>query len=83
MPLTRRIRRILLFFTLYLAFCLVAGIYVAAGTMHPARRALTPEDETTMREISRQTLILSPLPFCISCVPPVQNRFSLRQKFFF
>jgi dipeptidyl aminopeptidase/acylaminoacyl peptidase len=53
MPLTRRTRRFLLFFTLYLAFCLVAGIYVADGTMHPARRALTPEDETTMREISR------------------------------
>jgi predicted alpha/beta-fold hydrolase len=54
MPLTRRTRRLLLFFTLYLAFCLAAGIYVADGTLHPARRALTPEGETTMRQISRQ-----------------------------
>jgi pimeloyl-ACP methyl ester carboxylesterase len=43
-------RRPLLFLTLYLAFCLLAGIFVADGTMHPARRPLTQEDESTMRD---------------------------------
>jgi pimeloyl-ACP methyl ester carboxylesterase len=52
MRLTRRSRRLLLFFCLYLAFCSVAGIYVADGTLHPARRPLTQEDETTMRDIA-------------------------------
>jgi uncharacterized protein len=46
---TKTTRRLLLFVTLYLAFCLVAGIYVADGTLHPARRPLTPEDEASMR----------------------------------
>jgi pimeloyl-ACP methyl ester carboxylesterase len=52
MRLTRRHRRLLLFLTLYLAFCLFAGIFVADGTMHPARRPLTSEDESTMRDIA-------------------------------
>ena len=52
MRLARRSRRLLLSLTLYLAFCLVAGIYVADGTLHPARRTLTSEDETAMREIA-------------------------------
>jgi uncharacterized protein len=47
-----RYRRILLFLTLYLAFCLLAGIYVAEGTMHPARRPLTQEDESTMQNLA-------------------------------
>jgi pimeloyl-ACP methyl ester carboxylesterase len=51
---TRRFRRLLLFLTLYLAFCAVAGIFVADGTMHPARRRLTPGEETTTRDISHQ-----------------------------
>ena len=42
----------MLFLALYLAFCLVAGVYVADGTLHPARRPLTSEDESTMREIA-------------------------------
>ena len=50
MRLTRRSRRFLLFLALYLEFCLVAGFYVADGTLHPARRPLTSEDESTMRE---------------------------------
>jgi pimeloyl-ACP methyl ester carboxylesterase len=52
MHLTRTSRRLLFFLTLYLAFCLVAGIYVAEGTLHPARRPLTQDEETTMREIA-------------------------------
>jgi uncharacterized protein len=49
---TRTFRRLLLLLTLYLAFCLVAGIYVADGTLHPARRPLTPEEEATMHDIA-------------------------------
>lgn len=49
---TRKIRLILLSLSLYLAFCLIAGIFIADGTMHPARRPLTQEDETTAREIA-------------------------------
>jgi uncharacterized protein len=49
---TRTSRRLLLFLTLYLAFCLIAGIYVADGTLHPARRPITPEEETTIRDIA-------------------------------
>jgi uncharacterized protein len=54
MPLTRKSRRLLLFLTLYLAFSAVAGIFVADGTLHPARRPITPEEETTMRDIAHQ-----------------------------
>ena len=54
MPVTRRSRRLtlvgVLFLILYLAFCGVAGIFVADGTLHPARRPLTQEEETTMRQ---------------------------------
>lgn len=53
MRLTKTPRRLLLFLTLYLAFCAVAGIYVADGTLHPARRPITQTDETSMREIAR------------------------------
>jgi uncharacterized protein len=54
MPPTRKSRRLLLFFTLYLAFSAVAGIFVADGTLHPARRPITPEEETAMRDIDHQ-----------------------------
>jgi|HubBroStandDraft_1064217.scaffolds.fasta_scaffold00056_58 pimeloyl-ACP methyl ester carboxylesterase len=52
---TRTTRRLLLFLTLYLAFSLVAGIYVADGTLHPARRPITPEEESTMRDIANHS----------------------------
>jgi pimeloyl-ACP methyl ester carboxylesterase len=52
MRLTRRSRRLLLFLTLYLAACLIGGAYIAEGTLRPARRVLTAEDETTGREIA-------------------------------
>src|SRR6266404_5312014 len=53
MRLARRSRRLLFSLTLYLAFCLVAGIFVADGTLHPVRRPLTSEEDTTMLEIAR------------------------------
>src|SRR5713101_9260838 len=52
MSLTRRSRRLLLVVILYLAFCCIAAMFVADGTLHPSRRPLTPEAETTMREIA-------------------------------
>jgi pimeloyl-ACP methyl ester carboxylesterase len=52
MRLTKKSGRLLLFLTLYLVFSLLAGIFVADGTMHPARRPLTPEDESTVRDIA-------------------------------
>ena len=51
MPVDRRSRRLIsfagLFLFLYLGLCVVAGIYVADGTLHLARRLLTQEEETT------------------------------------
>jgi uncharacterized protein len=53
MCLTKRSLRFLLFFVvLYLAFCFIAGIFVADETLHPIRRPLTAEAEATMRETS-------------------------------
>jgi hypothetical protein len=54
MRLSRTTRRLTLFLILYLAFCSVAAIFVADGTVHPARRPLPPEAETEMRDIARQ-----------------------------
>jgi pimeloyl-ACP methyl ester carboxylesterase len=50
MPLTRRSRLIILALVLYLTFCTIVGILVADGTLHPARRPLTQEDQASMRE---------------------------------
>src|ERR1700693_6425649 len=52
MLLNRPSRRLLLFLTLYLTFSSIAGIFVADGTLHPARRPLSAEAETAMRDIS-------------------------------
>ena len=49
---TRPSRRLLLLLTLYLTFCSIAGIFVAEGALHPARRPLTAEAETAMRDIT-------------------------------
>jgi len=46
--MSRSRRYALLALLLYLTFCTVAGIYLADGTLHPGRRPLTPEDESTM-----------------------------------
>jgi predicted alpha/beta-fold hydrolase len=50
---TRRTRYLTLGLILYLAFCIVAGIFVADGTLHPARRPLAPEEISTARDAAR------------------------------
>jgi len=52
-PLTRRWRRILLAFLLYLTFCAVGGVYLADATLHLARRPLTDGDVAAMRQAAR------------------------------
>jgi dipeptidyl aminopeptidase/acylaminoacyl peptidase len=49
----QRSRRLLLFVILGVAFSAAAGVFIASGTLHPARRPLTSEEETTTREIAR------------------------------
>jgi pimeloyl-ACP methyl ester carboxylesterase len=51
--MSRRPRYALLALNLYLTFCIVAGIFVADGTLHPARRPLTPEEISTVRDAAR------------------------------
>jgi pimeloyl-ACP methyl ester carboxylesterase len=53
MPLTRRSRRLILAILLYFTFCSVAGIWVADGTLRPARRPLTQDEESAMIESAR------------------------------
>jgi pimeloyl-ACP methyl ester carboxylesterase len=43
---SRRLRWLLVLFLLYLSLCTVGGIYLAEGTLHPARRALSNEEST-------------------------------------
>ena len=50
---TRRARRLLLALSLYLTLCTIGGIYLADGTLHPTRRPLTQEEESTMIESAR------------------------------
>ena len=49
----RRLRFLLVIFLLYLAFCTVAGVYLADGSLHPGRRPLTPEDATIFQSMLR------------------------------
>lgn len=53
MRTSRRIRRFALGLFLYLVFCIVGGIYLADGTLHPARRPLTEEEVTAVRDATR------------------------------
>jgi pimeloyl-ACP methyl ester carboxylesterase len=46
----RRIRRLALGLFLYLVFCAVGGIYLADGTLHPARRPLTENEAAEFRD---------------------------------
>ena len=50
MTLGRRSRRFLFALLLYLAFCTVGGVFLADGTLHPARRPLTEEEAAAMRQ---------------------------------
>jgi len=49
MTFTRRSRRLLLGVLLYIVFSAVAGVFVADGALHPAKRSLTDEDVTAAR----------------------------------
>jgi uncharacterized protein len=51
---SRKSRFLLLLLTLYLAFSAVAGILIADGTLHPARRPLTQEEESAIADIAHQ-----------------------------
>jgi hypothetical protein len=53
MSLTRRSRRAILALLLYLTFCTIGGIYLADGTLHPARRPLTDDEAASMRDTAR------------------------------
>lgn len=53
MPPPGRSRYALLALTLYITLCTVGGIYLADGTLHPARRALTQEELTAARDSFR------------------------------
>ncbi len=46
-------RRILFAAVLYAAFCIVGGVYVADGSLHPARRPLTDDETAAARESAR------------------------------
>ena len=50
MSLSRRSRYGLFALVLYLTLCTVGGIYLADGTLHPARRELTENEITAMRD---------------------------------
>jgi pimeloyl-ACP methyl ester carboxylesterase len=50
MSLSRRARYRLLALILYLTLCAIGGINLADATLHPARRALTEEDITAIRD---------------------------------
>jgi uncharacterized protein len=55
MHVSRPYRRVILGLCLYLAFSAIAGIFVADGVLHPARRPLTA-DEIAMAHQSAQAL---------------------------
>jgi alpha-beta hydrolase superfamily lysophospholipase len=50
MSLSRRSRYGLFALALYFALCIVGGIYLADGTLHPARRPLTEDEVAKMRD---------------------------------
>jgi pimeloyl-ACP methyl ester carboxylesterase len=50
MPLPRRSRWLLLSLVLYLTLCTIGGIYLADGTLHPARRPLTEAEISEFRQ---------------------------------
>jgi pimeloyl-ACP methyl ester carboxylesterase len=49
----RRLRWLLVLFLLYLGLCSVGGIYLADGSLRPARRTLTDEDTATFKSTVR------------------------------
>jgi pimeloyl-ACP methyl ester carboxylesterase len=53
MPASRRARYSLFALVLYLALCTIGGVYLADGTLHPARRPLTEEEVAAVRDSTR------------------------------
>jgi uncharacterized protein len=53
MPLSRRARYGIFALVLYLALCTIAGISLADGTLHPARRPLTNDEISAIRDSVR------------------------------
>lgn len=53
MSLSRRSRYGLFALVLYLALCILGGIFLADGTLHPARRPLTDDEVVAMRTSAR------------------------------
>ena len=49
----RRLRRILFAILLYLALCLVGGIFLADGTLHPGRRPLREDEVAAMHQAAQ------------------------------
>jgi uncharacterized protein len=49
-----RASRIYLLFFGYTSFCLIAGIFLAEGTLHPGRRLLPPEAAAQARKMSQR-----------------------------
>jgi hypothetical protein len=52
--MTRRSRRLLLALLLYVTLCTIGGIYLADGTLHPARRPLTEDEITDARNQAQE-----------------------------
>jgi len=52
MRLERVLRLAVLFFVGYLALSLVAGVFVAEGTIHPGRRLVSTKDEMQAEEMA-------------------------------
>jgi uncharacterized protein len=51
---SRNFRRALLGIFLYVAFCAIAGVFVADASLHPARRELTDTEITAAREYAHE-----------------------------
>ena len=50
MRLSRRSRWLIFVLMMYAAFCLIGGIYLADGALHPGRRELTEEEGAAFRQ---------------------------------
>jgi len=54
MSLSRRARYALFALVLYLTLCTIGGIYLADGTLHPARRPLTVEENIAVQNVAKE-----------------------------
>jgi alpha-beta hydrolase superfamily lysophospholipase len=55
MSLSRRSRYGLFALVLYLTLCTIGGIYLADGTLHPARRPLTVEENIGVQNVAKES----------------------------